>query len=384
MAITYPPHRVGSVGPGRYFHPLGGQSSPPLYPLPPLYARTGGAPRLTLQLVTLDPIFPSPVRDFRSLDFSALIANPEIQITVVSWTCEMAPDTPVDDWHPMDRLIDPPMIDMPNAQSTTQMVGDMIDGARYVLVAQATLSDGRILVIRGVLTCLAESLVPEPLPPGAVAFDYNLWITLFPEFRSVTPEQAHAYWVMACEIVRNDRTSLIQDPEERKDILLLLTAHIASLFGGPQGGGGFSPTMTGVITSKSVNGVSLGSSGMFPGVSGTQAWYQTSKYGQLAWMKLRAWRSFYYISGPQRDLISPWTSWPWKIGGIGGWDYGGMGAGGAIVSIPGPQGPPGRPGEPGPSGVVADQVSIVGRGNVRDPIRVAVVDSGEYDEDGSG
>jgi hypothetical protein len=71
--------------------------------------------------------------------------------------------------------------------------------------------------------------------------------------------------------------------------------------------------MGGVYTSKSVNGVSLGSSGPFS-VTGTQQWYMLTRYGQEYLFKTRALRQFQYIPGPQRFPNQYWPYYPYGWG----------------------------------------------------------------------
>jgi hypothetical protein len=296
----------------------------------------------------------------------------------------------VNDPQSQDRLIlSEPIIDQ-TAQTTSQLFGDGIDGVTYLLVATVDLDDGRILMKRASLTCLAQPLLEPPLPPGAVAFDYHRFITLFPEFKEVSPQQAQMYWSMACEIVRNDGSSPVQDLCEREEILMLLTAHICALLGGPNGGGGFGPQITSTLTSKSVNGVSLSGGGLAGGVNGTQAWYHLTRYGQLAWMKLRAYRLFHYVPGGQRTMTNPFSSWPWVVGwhpaGCGQWSGSGRRWFLSILPIvtgpTGPAGPPGDPGKDGKGGVV-DQVSITGEGTDADPWMVRDVNAGGFPNNGA-
>jgi len=354
----YPPNYYATRGPA---------------PQPPPPMR---GPRLALDLVTLPPIFPAPVRDFRTLDFTALINNPAMMIDRVTWECHAMPDTPVDDFEPELRLLADPTIDPPTGQLTSVLVGDMIDGVTYLLIAQATIGDGRLLIRRGSLKCIAQPLEAPLLRPGEIPFNYTRFLTLFPEFTSISEEQAHGYWSMACEILRNDNSSPVRDPAEREEILLLLTAHLAALFGGPMGGGGFGPQITGGINSKSVNGVSISGGGILPGVTGTQAWYQLTRYGQMAWMKLRAYRLFHYIPGPERWLYSPFTAWPWTVAGIrwpgGGWPW--------PTWQPGAPRPPEPPVEP-EAVIYVDGTSVVGDGRTpATALSIRVVEGGEYSD----
>ena len=199
---------VGSVGQGSYFQPRGGVA-----------VRNGYAealPAFSTDLISLPSIFPAPVRDYRLFDFASVIGGANAQITESNWECYVMPNSPVDDWDASARLINEPLID-PAGQTSTHLVGDMIDGVVYLLVASITLDDGRILIRRGTLACVSQPLVGPDLGPGVVAFNYQKWVMLFPELSSVTPEQAQAYWNMACELLRNDPTSPVSNLEERED-----------------------------------------------------------------------------------------------------------------------------------------------------------------------
>ena len=361
---------------GQYFR------SRPTVPALRTVEPSGPEPRLTLDLVALAPIFPAPTRDFRTFDFTQMIGDLTVPISVVTWECAVAPDSPVPDMEPDLRLLQDPTIEGQYFQQTSCLVGDMIEGVVYILTVQANFQDGRILVQRGSLPCVAETLpeLPEP-DPCVVPFDYDAFLTMFPEFVSLPSEQVFGYWVMACEGLRNDCSSPVQNLDERKELLLLLTAHFAALLGGPQGGGGFSPAMTGAITSKSVNGVSIGSSGIFPGVSGTQAYYMLTRYGQAYWYKIRAYRLFYYQPGFQRLMIAPFTSWPWTVGGMPGLFFGG----GCGPCFPcGPPKPPEPPVPPCPDTIWVDSFSISGDGlSAATAFAVRTV-AGEDYENGNG
>jgi hypothetical protein len=261
------------------------------------------------RIVVLPPIYPAPVRDFRIFDFTAPIKPAtKAAITAASWSCTVDAQSEVVDPTPSGRLIGAPSFD---TFTTTQLIGDCVDNCLYALSAQVTVTDGRILVLNGSLYCSGLPAVAI-LPDGALVFDYDEFVIKFPEFMPLSEELLAGYWAQAGMLFRNDATSSEQDPVIRREILDLLTAHCAVLFAPPpvgRGGGG-SSALGGVLTSKSVNGVSVGSSGVFPGMSGTQAWYMLSSYGQKAWMMTRAYRTFHYLPGPQRFPSSNNPIWP--------------------------------------------------------------------------
>jgi hypothetical protein len=288
-------------------------------------------------LISLAPIGPDPVRDFRMVDFTNDITPPTIPLyptppiypsipppvttphppsaTISSsvWTIWLDPDSNVQDPDPSAHLIGNPAL---ASTSVAQLIGECLDGCTYLLAIQANLSDGRVLVKEASLACVSYKTQLQSLPEGAIPFDYDEWIRKFPELSGLPEQLAQGYWDEAGLIFRNDCTSPEWDLDKRREILDLLTAHCAMLFAPPpigRGGGGAN-ALGGVLTNKSVDGVSVGSSGLFPGVNGTQAWYLTTQYGQKAWRLMAAYRTFHYVQGPQRYPYPPNRTWPPSYG----------------------------------------------------------------------
>lgn len=251
-------------------------------------------------MVALSPIDPAPVQDFRTFDFTNLIKTATgASITSGTWSCVLDASSDVIDPDPALRLVGAPTF---TQLTTTQMIGNCIDNCIYDLSATVNISDGRVLVLNGSLSCQSGYGVAAGLPEGAIPFDYNEFISKFPSFAPLPEEQVAGYWDEAGMIFRNDNTSPEQDPTIRREILDLLTAHCALLFApAPVGmGGGTYASLGGVLTSKSVNGVSVGSSGLFPGMTGTQAWYGLTQYGLKVWKILAAYRTMHYFANPPR------------------------------------------------------------------------------------
>jgi Protein of unknown function (DUF4054) len=256
-------------------------------------------------VATFDPILPAPTRDYFTFDFTREVQNippgappgtPFIQAATWSITIEPTTADPTLDPTPASRLIGAPIFD---DNHTSHLAGDMVDGVVYVLTAQVTVSDGRILQKSGEVTCLIqrEPVIP-PLDPGVVPFDYDRFISAYPQFTGVNSDIMERLWTSAGLLFRNDSTSPEQDLPTRAYLLSLLTAHLALLFSG--GPGGYGATgMVGRINSKSVNGVSVSADG-FPGVNGTQAWYLSTQYGALFWKMTAAYRTMHYFPGPIR------------------------------------------------------------------------------------
>jgi hypothetical protein len=274
------------------------------------------------------PIAPAPVRDWRTIDFTTEIQRsvpgaPTSAIASALWSITLEPSSEVDDPAFASRLLGQPIND---AYHTSHLIGDMVDSAVYQLTAQVTLNDGRILVKSGEIVCFSEE---EPIAPpgdaGTVVFDYDRFVSAFPQFAGASTDALERFWLTAGLIFRNDWTSPESDLLTRSYLLALLTAHIATLFAGPApGGGGFGGGgMVGRINSKSVNGVSVSAEG-FPGVTGTQGWYLMTQYGALFWKATAAYRTMHYVSGPQRfpSYVGPMygpSGYPFPYGVWGRW-----------------------------------------------------------------
>ena len=263
---------------------------------------------------TFGPIMPAPSRDFFTFDFTTQIgASGAIQ--VAAWQCVMSDVSQVTDTDPTDRIIGDPSF---ATTTSTALLGDMIDGAIYQIQCAATIDDGRIFVKYSELLCSSDPMNAPPMvdpTTGAVLFNFSNWAGQYPEFNAMEPDVAQGFWNEACLLFRNDGTSPECDPVMRSELLGLLAAHCASIFAQSpwgRGGGAGGATLTGVITSKSVGGVSVGSSGIFPGVSGTQAWYMLSPYGMKAWKLMASYRAFHYEPGPQRFPNQYWPYYPYN------------------------------------------------------------------------
>ena len=267
------------------------------------------------------PIAPAPVRDYRTFDFSVELQTippglphvspippdptpglPTDTIVSAAWSISHEPSTLPQDQDPsyLLRLIGQPVI---SQTTTSHLVGDMLEGVIYVLTAQIETETGRVFVKQGELVCMEmQEPVHPPINSGVVVFDYDRFVSAFPQFAGVNTDTLERMWISAGLIFRNDWTSPEPNLNTRAYLLGLLTAHIATLFAGPPGspGGMWGGSgMVGRINSKSVNGVSVSADG-FPGVTGTQGWYLTTQYGALYWKMTAAYRTMHYVPGPAR------------------------------------------------------------------------------------
>lgn len=252
---------------------------------------------------------PAPVRDFFVFDLTAQIGVSG-SITTVTWECSVEDYSPKPDATPEDRIIGSPTFDQ---HKTSALCGDMLDQVIYELKITAIIDDGRILVSSGEVLCADE---PTAMPPivinGVVQFNYLHFITAFPEFAAVDPDALQGYWDEACVLFRNDLTSPEQDPVHRREILELMTAHVAALFApAPFGRGGGT---VGRVTSRSVGGVSVSYEG-FTGASGTETWWLQTQYGAKVWRVLAPYRAMHYLPPyfshlPRRGSTYPYN-WRW-------------------------------------------------------------------------
>jgi len=126
-----------------------------------------------------------------------------------------------------------------------------------------------------------------------VVFDYADWLARYPEFSGVTEPKAIAYFLEAELFCDNTPISIVPyDPAAsppvltRELLLLMLTAHIAWIYGAAQS------SMTGRITSATEGSVSVSSENPYP--AGTVQWYQQSRYGSSFWAATAQWRTMLY------------------------------------------------------------------------------------------
>lgn len=139
--------------------------------------------------------------------------------------------------------------------------------------------------------------------PQVVAFNYSQWQANFPPLAETPQGQATFYFTLACGYCDNSATSPIINLQTRENILLLLTAHVATLIGPTASG------LVGRITNASEGSVSVAAD--MPSNPDT-AWYNQTQYGALAWQMMAPWRQALYIPAPQTPLAA--QSFPFALG----------------------------------------------------------------------
>lgn len=134
-----------------------------------------------------------------------------------------------------------------------------------------------------------------------VQFSYSLWISQFPEFSPLSPEQGAFYFSLATIVHRNDGTGPVTDPTVQLNLLNLMTSHMATLYA--QSLGDQSPgapktanSPVGRISSATEGSVTVqtdyGST-----ISQQQAFCIQTKYGATWWALTAQYRTARYIPG---------------------------------------------------------------------------------------
>jgi hypothetical protein len=139
---------------------------------------------------------------------------------------------------------------------------------------------------------------------AVVAFDYNTWITRFPEF-TTTPNIATLAPLMFAEAslyVSNTDASPVTDLGVRALILNLVTAHLVFInYGaGPNG----PSSLVGRISSATEGSVSVNTA-YAEAKPGSRAWFDQTKYGAQAYAALGPYRRFRYVPQP----CAPFRRW---------------------------------------------------------------------------
>jgi hypothetical protein len=131
--------------------------------------------------------------------------------------------------------------------------------------------------------------------PGVAVFSYDTWSARYPELAwSVDEVLANAYFDEATLYLSNTACSPISNPVRRLLILNMITAHIAQL--NAPINGEESSQLVGRISSASTGSVSVSAEYHAP-ANGSEAWFNTTKYGAAAWAATASLRTFRYVAG---------------------------------------------------------------------------------------
>lgn len=147
---------------------------------------------------------------------------------------------------------------------------------------------------------------------SVVTFDAGAFYAQFPELSSVSVPQLQGYFTMASSgLIDNTDCSRVPDvPPQgglRTQVLLLATAHLASLFAPVNGQ---APSgLVGRIASAAEGSVNVSTELKIDSQS-AQFWIQ-SRYGLLVWQMLAPFRTALYTPGRVRNMnpLSPGIPW---------------------------------------------------------------------------
>jgi hypothetical protein len=148
---------------------------------------------------------------------------------------------------------------------------------------------------------------------GVVVFDYNRWITRYPEFSVVSETLAQMYFDEAGLFLSNVAagpmpwlgpiffvpSTQIADLTQRAMLLNMLTAHIAKLNGWPgQGGAAVQTGLVGPINSASEGSVSVNVTPLAGSSSNALwIWLAQTQYGAEFWAATAGYRMARYYPG---------------------------------------------------------------------------------------
>lgn len=128
---------------------------------------------------------------------------------------------------------------------------------------------------------------------AAVPFDLTLFRLRYPEFSNTGDALLGAYFVEAGVYLNNTGTSPVCDEALRSVLLNMLVAHLALL--GTGSNGQPPSSMVGRLSQATEGSVSVSTD--VGAVSGSEAWYASTKYGWAYWQATRAFRTARYLPG---------------------------------------------------------------------------------------
>lgn len=135
-----------------------------------------------------------------------------------------------------------------------------------------------------------------------VAFDYDAWLAIYPEFTAtVTSPQANGYFAMATTMHANDGSGPVPNAGLQLSLLNALTAHFAALFNTPSGS--TPSTLVGRISNATEGSVTVATEYNAP-PSQSMAWFLQTKYGAFYWTATIGYRTMQYrISRNRRGPV---------------------------------------------------------------------------------
>ncbi|MCX5617030.1 DUF4054 domain-containing protein [Bombella sp. TMW 2.2559] len=133
---------------------------------------------------------------------------------------------------------------------------------------------------------------------GVVEFSYPDWAAAFPQLASTVAEpQAGFLFRQACLFLNNTPFSIVQNVDERRDLLWLLVAHQAQLGLNSAAGSGSSTGAQGVgrLASATRGSVSVSYDGS--GLPNNAGWLTQTQYGLTYWQATAKYRQMRFTPG---------------------------------------------------------------------------------------
>lgn len=145
-------------------------------------------------------------------------------------------------------------------------------------------------------------------PP--VTFDYETWVTMFPTFANLTPQQGQAYFNLATMICANDVCNPANTCGLLTNLLYLLTCHMAFLNcpkdanGNPAATGDPASTLVGRISNASEGSVSVQTDYPLDGNStAIEKFLSQTQWGVQYWAMTSQFRTARYAALPTRVVL---------------------------------------------------------------------------------
>jgi hypothetical protein len=137
-------------------------------------------------------IKPAPASDFFVFDFTQQIGPMGGTITAAIWTVTIDPSSPISDPDPTSRILQTPTY---SSTKTSAMLGEMIDGVYYIINAEVTLSDERVLLDSATLQCTSKEAADATLTVG----QFRINFPAFADTARFTDGEVQ-YWInQACQ-----------------------------------------------------------------------------------------------------------------------------------------------------------------------------------------
>ena len=125
----------------------------------------------------------------------------------------------------------------------------------------------------------------------SVIFDTAEFRLMYPLVASFSDDQLNMYFSIAESLLDNTKCSLVKDLPERKTLLYMLTAHVATIYSNVQSG---SPVV-GRASSASEGSVSISLD--YGTMGNSERWYFQTPMGAMYWQLTKKYRSALYRIG---------------------------------------------------------------------------------------